>query len=472
MTNTDDTIVAVSSPPGRSLRGLVRITGPGVMVIVGDLLEPPNEQLEQLRAWPSPRRLVACRVRLPSVQDATDNQSWVSLPTMMTLFPSPGSYTGQDLAEIQCVGHPSVLDRLVRRITELGARLAEGGEFTFRAFVAGKIDLTQAEGVAATISATSEGELAAAALLRQGRLGGLAQDLVDALAKQLSLVEAGIDFTDQDDVVPITAETLGANLKRVATRLESLLANSRSWGELEAVPRVVLAGAPSVGKSTLFNALLGRQRAVIAATAHTTRDALVEPMTLTRQAGQRAEVLLIDIAGLDTPISMLDRQAQAAAQREIEKADLVLQVNDDRCTAWPSTLGKAVIRVRTKVDLGDTETSGRDEVFDVAVSATLGTGLDRLREVIAQRLQDRLVSISGQMLALGPRHETAIRRAIEAIQTAQRLTARQPAGGALSEVELIASALRDGLDELAGLGGTMTPEDILGRVFSTFCIGK
>ena len=151
----DDTIVAVSSPPGRSPRGLVRVSGPGAMAILGGLLESPDSSVEQLRAWPTPRRLVTCRLHLPTVEpDQSSSHQTITLPAFIAFFSGPASFTGQDMIEVQCPGNPALLDRLIHHIVDLGARLAGPGEFTFRAFLAGKLDLTQAEGVA--VASTKE----------------------------------------------------------------------------------------------------------------------------------------------------------------------------------------------------------------------------------------------------------------------------------------------------------------------------
>ena len=205
MSAATDTIVAVSSPPGRSIRGLVRVSGPQTRDILTRLCNPkPGLESSKGRGLFSdifpPRTLTACTLHLPPTV--------APLPAIATFVPGPRTYTGQDMAEIQCPGNPALLDRIVHAAICGGAedtRLAEPGEFTFRAFLAGKLDLTQAEGVAATIAAASDVQLhAAAAMLRRGKLGSFASTLVDQLANQLALTEAGIDFVDQDDVVPIS----------------------------------------------------------------------------------------------------------------------------------------------------------------------------------------------------------------------------------------------------------------------------
>lgn len=443
----DDTIVAVSSPPGRSSRGLIRMSGPGTRSIITRLTG----------ADLAPRMLTVSRLRIGAH----------CFRILVSLFTAPRSYTGQDLAEIQLPGNPALLDRVLHAITALGARGAEPGEFTFRAYLAGKLDLTQAEGIAATIAATSDSQLQAAALLREGKLGQYATQLVDALGTQLALVEAGIDFTDQDDVVPIPPGRLDANLAAIAAKLDDLLSHSRSWGAIEALPRVVLVGDPSTGKSTLFNALLGRQRAVISEQPGTTRDLLAEPLTLQSENGQAVEVMLIDIAGLDEPRNYIDEQMQLAAQNAIRSADLILSI----AARGPLPAGVPVIELITKCD-DDTDDARGSPLPALRISAHTGRNLDVLRSLIAQRLGERAVSVAADMLALQPRHESALRTALSDISAARELLASQRENHAISHVELVAGALRSALDQLAGLGGTLTPDDVIGRVFATFCVGK
>ncbi len=449
----DDVIVAVSSPPGRSARGLIRITGPTATACVLPLLEPCID-------FHPPRMLQAVKLRL------TDNRHAL-LPAFLTVYRGPASFTGQDLVELQCPGNPALLERIVQRTIAAGARLAEPGEFTFRAFLAGKLDLTQAEGIAGTIAATSDAQLRAATHLREGKLGRFAAELVSDIATQLALVEAGIDFVDQDDVVPIGPRMLDERLAALESRLSNLLANSRTWGSLEALPRVVLVGAPSTGKSTLFNALLGQERAVISEMPGTTRDILAEPLKLTSPSGGEIEVLLVDIAGIDTPSGMLDRHVQAAAERAIQEADLIMAIDDGTAPLPPLPAGKPILRVRTKSDLEPSSHAN-----DLTVSVWRCEGLSELKSELASRFADASPTLSGETLALNPRHESALRDAMTFIQSARERLVGCLDHAALPHMELIAGDLRRALDAMACIGGQMSPDDVIGRIFATFCVGK
>lgn len=463
MLATDDTIAAISSPPGRGYRALLRISGPSAIGVLQRLsrLDPPT-----------PRTLSPVALRW---------RRGLHLPALAVVYRAPHSYTGDDLVEFQFTGHPSLAQRLLAAVLSAGpegpsVRAAEPGEFTFRAFARGKLDLTRAEGVAATIAATSDAQLRAAAHLRRGELGELASKVSQALAIQIGLIEAGIDFSDQEDVVAVTPASLHDALRSAMDLLRDTLERSRSWSAVDAPPVVVLIGPPSVGKSTLFNALLGRERSVTHPAPGTTRDVIREPMTIAPVGPSHpgVEVLLTDLAGLDASAEGrgIDAQAQRLVRQAIRSADLALLLRESGSIgdpAWESVLpdGLPVIRVLTKCD----RTPG-DEPGGIRTSAAVGIGIDLLRRAIAEAIGHSSESVPAQSLVLQPRHESALRLCLERGSAVVASLVDRVGDRTLAHAELIAAELRTALDALACLTGRLTADDILDHVFSRFCIGK
>ncbi|MDY7108651.1 MAG: GTPase, partial [Planctomycetota bacterium] len=399
------------------------------------------------------------------------------LPTLALVFIAPRSYTGEHAAELQLPGNPPLLERIIdallasARRRGIDARRAEAGEFTARAYMNGRMTLTEAEGVAATIAARSDAELRAARLLTAGRLGALARALADRLAAALALVEAGIDFTDQEDVVPVAPAELHEQLAALRDEIRAQLAHAVGAEQLEAIPWVVLRGAPNTGKSTLFNALLGRERAVVSHLAGTTRDVLAEPLTIDTDHGP-AEVMLVDLAGLDHAETALDAQMQALAHEAAARAELAVRcvpVDAPESSPHNGDVEDELI-ARTKADLARRDFSAAEG--EIVLSALTGRGLDDLRRRLAERLADRAVSLAADAIVLRPRHEAALRSAVDSLGEAIALIGPHVNERALRDPELIASSLRSALDDLASLAGDITPDDVLGRIFATFCVGK
>ena len=433
-----DIIVAVASPPGWSARGVIRLSGPGAWAALGVVMEGP----------PVSAGCVSARLRLGG--DV--------LPVLLIAYAEGRSYTGEDSAEILLPGSPLVLDRVLGLLAGLpGVRLAEPGEFTARAYLAGRLTLEQAEGVAATIAAQSEGELESARELLAGRAGARYRAWADEVTTLLALVEAGIDFSDQEDVTAIASVELRRRLLRVLAELLESGGAAVSAGRT--LPRVVLAGAPNAGKSTLFNALLGRRRAVVSAEPGTTRDALEEPLDLGRDVPGAGTVLLVDAAGLEAPRDAEIAAAMRGATRAaLRSADLVVHCDPDgRFPALPIA-PRSALRVRTK---SDRAAAGGSE--ELAVCALDGWNLGALRAEIAR------LAIAGRasgLAALLPRHRAAMARAAAHLAEAAAL-ARAAAGA-----EVMAGELRPALDALGELVGRIDADRVLGRVFAAFCVGK
>ncbi|MEM8834816.1 MAG: tRNA modification GTPase [Planctomycetota bacterium] len=435
---TGDTIAAIASAPGPAPLAIVRLSGPDVTRVLKTFCAHV------------PRARGIHDVRLRVSEDRS-----LEMPARCLLMPGPRSYTGEDCCEFQVPGSVVVAERTLACCVQLdGVRPAEAGEFTARAYLHGKLSLDEAEGVQSVISARGEDELRAARAAITGETGARVRTLVDRLAHALALVEAGIDFTDQEDVVAIEPDDLRARLTSIRDELASLVGTNRE--RATGMPRVALVGPPNAGKSTLFNALLGRERVAVSDEPGTTRDAIVESIDL---EGVRAE--LVDLAGLDETLAErggIDADAQGRARDVIESCDLVLHC-DPSGHHKPPIFDGPVIRVRTKADL----VSAASHKGAIGVCALDGFGvrslIDAIRDVLVRL--DRGTRGEAGVLVIA-RHRTVMRDAIESLDDALR--AHGP--------ELRASAMRSALDALGSITGDVTPDDVIGRIFASFCIGK
>jgi tRNA modification GTPase len=389
------------------------------------------------------------------------------------LFAAPRSYTGEDAAEVQVPGNPTLVERVVLDMTSReGVRLANPGEFTARAYLNGKLTLDQAEGVAATIAATNEEQLVAARSLLEGRAGAEYRRWAEELTTLLALVESGIDFTDQEDVVPIAPVALLSRINALRREVGAHLGHAGGREAAGALARVALVGRPNAGKSTLFNALLGRKRAVTSPLSGTTRDVLAEELDLGRDVPGASAVLLEDLAGLDPDFhgdgSVSAREAQLAASRAAADADVLLWCDPvGRFDAGGLPVGASrakVIRVRTFGD--QPRTAGEPSREDIAVCALDGWHLAVLRRAIVDAATS---SRAAGVAALLPRHRRAMGEAMGSLADAAGSVG---AGPRLRNPELTATGLRGALDSLGELVGQISPDEVLGRVFATFCVGK
>lgn len=449
------TILAVASPPGRSCRGLIRLSGESALGL-----------LEAVLASTCPRRRGAHGVRLRNVPPIGGE-----LPATLLAMPGPRSFTGEDVAEIVLPGNPILLERveaaLLAAATEIGvdARRARPGEFTARAFLRGRLDLAQAEGIAAAIAAATDAELASAAALREGRISREGLEACDALAALLARLEAGIDFADEEDVVSIEANALEAALADLQARLVGLAEARRGEESRLDRPRVVLVGPPNAGKSALFNAMLGRERVVVSPIAGTTRDAIAEPLRIESPSGA-FEAVLVDLAGLGDAIDALDAAAQEASRREIAGAAVRIRCHPAEVDERPPE-GDAILVV-TKADLPGVRplpSSGA-----ILTSAIDGRGLQALREAIAERLREQ--STNRTLASANARHRAALADAAARLREARSLLAGAAPGEGPTDPELVAACLRGSLESLESIGGRFEPDEVLGRIFASFCIGK
>ncbi len=454
----NDTICAVASPPGRSAYALIRLSGP----LAAQTLQriAPTTPLD-------PWRRAITRIRIALAHD-------VELPALLISFVAPASYTGEHVAEIITPGAPALLDRILALLcAHKNIRIANPGEFTARAFLNEKMTIEQAEGVALSVAAENNAQLLAAKELLSGRTGAKHRALADQLAGALALVEAGVDFTDQEDVVPITPADLFAQLGAICADIQTILSVDQGAIAPSHTPRVVLVGAPNAGKSTLFNALLRRTRAAVSDEPGATRDAIVEDLDLSIDMPApftRRIVQLIDLPGLDEPFaasSSARAQAQRAARNAIKHADVLIICDPVGDCAPPAFAPKdaAVLRVRTKADLVRAEAS----TTALPICALDGWNLPALRRSIADAATTARAS---SLAVLAPRHAQALTVARDALTEAVSMIDTGPSARALPAPELLACPMRAALNALGEISGAIHPDDIIGRVFATFCVGK
>lgn len=451
---THDTIVAISSPPGNAMRGIIRLSGPLAHNLALRVVQPHMES--------RPRRWIDSTLRDPPC------------PSALLLFEAPASFTGQHIAEIHLPGSPILLDMVLEQLIHAGARPAEPGEFTARAFFNGKFDLTRAEGIAATIAARNRRQLRAAGSLRHGELFRWTQRCAEELADLLALVEAGIDFSDEPDITFISADALTTKLRDIQSRVADLLGSAVRWETLDTLPGVILLGRANVGKSSLLNALAGHDRAIVSAQAGTTRDAI--SVTLQSPSGL---FRLFDVAGVDEDTSLLAQGMNKSRRATLGDVDVICLVTDrsEDPTALLQLIPEdivwskeQIIFIRNKCDLPDIPPDGIAQANfpAIAVSARTGENLDRLRDMIAHAIDHSPAMAEGR-IAINIRHRSLLDQARAALVRADELSQQSTL---VMTAELMASELRLTLDALGEISGAISPDELLGRIFSRFCIGK
>jgi tRNA modification GTPase len=444
----DDTIAAIASPQGPSLRGIVRLSGPDAWSIALEYFQPECETLLPRRAGVRTGQLRISGLRPP-------------LPAMVALWPGPRSYTGQDVAEIHTAGSAPILSLVLSACLGRGARHAQPGEFTLRAFLCGRIDLTRAEAVLGVIDARNHAQLDAALEQLAGGLSRPILALRDRLLDLVSHLEANLDFVDEPDVDPLGRDSLSAELATAACELATLAARLSGRDRGAGHPRVVLIGPPNSGKSRLFNALTMRDHAIVSPHAGTTRDYL----TGLCECGETI-VELVDTAGISFPRNRIETQAQSLRAEQAGQADLLLLCRSLDAPAGPAEAlpaSAAVLHVRTKCDLDHRRALEADHA--IRTSAVTGDGLDRLRAGIAGALQSRDTE-ADLPASTAARCQDSLIRAGGALESAAE-TVRSGGGE-----ELVAIELRLAIDELGKVVGAVFTDDILDRIFQRFCIGK
>ncbi|GAB4229769.1 MAG: tRNA uridine-5-carboxymethylaminomethyl(34) synthesis GTPase MnmE [Acidobacteriota bacterium] len=450
----EETIVAPATPAGRSGLAVVRLSGPNAWRIVRECVR--RKRLEDRRATVGTYFSVS--------GEAIDQ-------IVFTCYRGPRSYTGEDLVEISCHGNPLIVEKIVRDCVERGARLAERGEFTLRAFLHGKLDLVQAEAVRELIEGHTWEQVKAA----QGSLGGHLRAELDLVRERVVEVvvqlETRLEFVE-DDISPEEDSRLKGKLELVAAQLREWLSRYERSRVIRQGFKVVLVGLPNVGKSSLFNRLLDEDRAIVTAWPGTTRDTLREWRDVLG-----VPVCLVDTAGLRGVVDEVERIGVERAQREMEGADAVLLVVDATCSPteevrklWVAAADKRRLLVINKIDLCRGEqwveefrSEGEEPCF---VSAREGTGVPGVWRWLEGVIQEEAVGDKRELLLVNERQRDCVDRAYRSVVEAGEGLKRGKGE------ELVVEELRKALRALGELVGETTPDDILQGIFATFCIGK
>lgn len=444
---TIGTIAAIATAPGRGGIGVVRVSG-------GELSE---FAFSICGRYPAPRQATLCGFK--GADGAVIDQG------LLLYFPGPNSFTGEDVIELQGHGGPVVMQMLLQRCVELGARIAQPGEFSQRAFLNDKLDLAQAEAIADLIDASTTGAVRSAQRSLSGEFSRAVNALVAQLIELRMLVEATLDFPEEEvDVIRDTDAS--QRLQRLNIEIAALGARARQGSLLRTGLHVVLAGLPNVGKSSLLNRLAGEERAIVTDVAGTTRDTLRETIQI-----EGIPLHIIDTAGLRDTEDKVERMGIERTWKEIERADMVLQLIDARSGETAADHAVAVrlphklprIVIHNKCDLAGQaprrEVEGRQ--VHLWLSAKQGQGVELLHAELL-----RLAGWAGHgedVILARERHLTAIARASDALNRASTQ---------LRQLELCAEELRQAQQCLSEITGEFTPDDLLGEIFSRFCIGK
>ncbi|MGH8453435.1 MAG: tRNA uridine-5-carboxymethylaminomethyl(34) synthesis GTPase MnmE [Nevskiales bacterium] len=444
-----DTIVAIATPPGRGGVGILRVSGSRATGIA----------ISICGRSPAPRLATLAKFR---------DGDGVALDTGLALFfPAPQSYTGEDVLELQGHGGPVVLDLLLQRCLALGARLARPGEFSERAFLNDKLDLAQAEAIADLIDAGSAQAARAAMRSLQGEFSGQVHVLVESLTRLRMQVEAAIDFPEEE-IDFLSDGKIQNQLQAIEARFDEIARHAKQGALMREGMTVVLAGQPNVGKSSLLNRLAGYDVAIVTDIPGTTRDVLRERLTL-----DGLPLHVIDTAGLRDSSDPVEREGVRRARAEIQKSDRVLLLVDDRSGVTPadqSILDSLPPNLALTIVLNKCDLSGGapgpvsgHRAPAMRLCALSGAGVEALRDYLKQCMGYQ--PTEGDFIARR-RHLDALARARAALDRSREQLIERRAG------ELVAEELRQAQQALGEITGEFTADDLLGRVFAEFCIGK
>lgn len=452
MPSPADTIAALATPVGTAALAVLRISGTDTQRIAQEIFGavPPARHV---------RHAAYC-----------DRSATVLDDVLVTFFAGPASYTGEDALEISCHGNPFVAQKILEDLYARGCRAAEPGEFTQRAFLNGRMDLSQAEAVMDLIHARSERALAAANQQLRGALGRRLEAQIQRVLGALARIEAYIDFPEED-LPPEDRTVVRGEIESVLAETRRLLATSHYGELLRDGIKTVIVGRPNAGKSSLLNRLVGRERALVSAEPGTTRDFIEERIVVGPHC-----LRLVDTAGLNPSPAPLEKLGIEKTFERVAEADLILLVLDATQPAPPlppelaSRMSpRTTLAVLNKADLLGSASAVAEippDVATVRVSALTGEGFESLAEAIVKHADAFQVEVGSDAIAINARHADALRRAGECLEAARAKVAGQ------EPVELLASDLRGALDALGEIAGRVDNERMLDVLFASFCIGK
>ena len=453
---TTDTIVALSTPPGRSGIGVIRLSGPLSLKIIRTLVGDPS-------FTPEPNRMTLRSICDPETEEILDS-------ALITYFKTPHSFTGEDVVELSCHGSPILLRHLVDVILSLDARAAGPGEFTLRALANKRLNLSQAEAVRDLINAQTKTAARQAVRQLKGELSTRLQPIKDALIEIIVPLESSLEFVE-DDLPEIATGQLNTKLADLVRSLGLLASTFRAGRLLKEGLKVTLAGRPNVGKSSLFNKLLSADRAIVTDVPGTTRDSLSELISL-----HGIPILLTDTAGVRASLDKIENLGVERTRRAIADADMVVVVLDGSqplVTEDQEVLAEVAesphLIALNKSDLGslrdDNLRWNKDRSAVISVSAKTGAGLDALRAAILEPFVAQGTHET-DFLITDARHFDLLRRAQDALSSSRILLEQR------RSEELVLVGLYDALRFLGQITGETTPDDVLSQIFATFCIGK
>jgi len=443
-----DTIVALSTPPGVAALAMIRLSGPDSRVIIEKFVATKD-------ASPSDWKPGHALYRTLS------HQNQILDDVVLTFWQAPHSYTGEDTVEISCHGNPHIVENILRACLELGARTARPGEFTQRAFLNDKLSLTQAEGLLDLLYAPTERSLASARAMKEGKLGHALEEIRRELVDLLSHLEASLDFAEES-IEPRVGPEFLSRVERIHTQIGQLLRTAPLGRILQEGALAVIVGEPNVGKSSLLNALLREDRAIVAPTPGTTRD-LIDASCNVRGLPLR----LIDTAGQRDSTDPVEVEGNRRARAILPQAQLLLHVVEAHQPYAPTKIelpeNIPSLLIANKSDLGHHPSLPSDTIF---LCALTGAGLTDLEARIESTLLREMAGETNTVLIINARQNATLQRATQSLDRA--LEALRNSLG----LEVVSIELRDALNDLAEVIGETTTEDILTKLFQNFCIGK